>query len=112
MTPREKILRDALDIAINEIQSFDCDINDEGIIFNCTQRLLDALKEADAIKDGPSEEDKKYIKSLDNLLFSYKGNPWHDLLCAQAKEDDAVCTCNLDIARTLLSKLKHYMEIE
>ncbi len=48
---REKILRDAIDIAINEIQSFDIDENDEGIIFNCTQRLLDALKQADAVKD-------------------------------------------------------------
>lgn len=71
MTKREKILRDALDIAINEIQSFDCDINDEGIIFNCTQRLLDALKEADEIKDGASEEEEEIL--LNNMRHLREG---------------------------------------
>jgi len=53
MTEREKILRDTIQKAIAHADY----TNPEGII----HKLREILEEADAIKDGPSEEDRKEL---------------------------------------------------
>ena len=69
MTPREKILRDALDkIEKREWQETEVGPPFEGKVR--TERTLSgenaqqALAEADAVKGGPSEEDRKRLKEI------------------------------------------------
>jgi len=75
MTPREKILRDALD----KIKPFRRGSMQYGSVPTIQARIaIDAIKQADEIKDGPREEDeiilsgaednfKKVSKSLDEI---------------------------------------------
>jgi len=76
MTPREKILRGGLmetklDIAAI-LRSRDRASRMGEIASDALEQILFALKQADAIKDGPSEEDKRRYERFKSILLDQK----------------------------------------
>ncbi len=69
MTPREKILRDAI-AEINYNFEMQSELTfSEGRI---QDDLLTAIQKADAVKDGPSEEDKAWLERISGMMGSGK----------------------------------------
>jgi len=98
MTPREKILRDEIMYVIKEINKID-PIMETETIRAMVSRLEISLLNADAIKDGPSEEDRARVKRMETQGYSVY-RQWKDRVSLGEDFD------------WMVSELKKYMGIE
>jgi len=80
MTPLEKILRDALGNIKKELEfmeKYGCGDSGDETASNIIEIVDTARKQADEIKDGPSEEDRKWLNNL--ATMSHDSIFWNDI---------------------------------
>ena len=109
MTPREKILRDALNHLAREPKTYEEEMSQDKFVYRFAKN---AIKEADAVDDGPRDDDnetKEKLRGIEKILRDEMKRA--DILVRNVNDGEEVGMA-LEAAEVLKNAINEYIEVK